>query len=255
MLYELTQNRAKLLSKPFLSIIIPAYNEEQRLPNTLEQVLTFLQAQSYQSEILIVENASQDDTFQVAKLFADQYHNDDLPIHVIQEPDQGKGSAVKRGMFMARGEYRFMCDADLSMPVMEINRFFPPAIEEIDITIASREAPGAIRYNEPAYRHLVGRLFNTLIRVLALPDLNDTQCGFKCFRASVTEDLFKDMTITGWSFDVEILYLAQQRGYRIVEVPIHWYYNPDSHISVAKDSMQMALDIFKIRFQNRQNRA
>jgi glycosyltransferase involved in cell wall biosynthesis len=254
MLYELTQNRVKLLSNPFLSIIIPAYNEEQRLPNTLEQLLTFLQAQSYQSEILIIENASQDDTFQVAKVFADQYHKDDLPIQVIQEPDQGKGSAVKRGMFMASGEYRFMCDADLSMPVLEINRFFPPALEDIDITIASREARGAVRYNEPTYRHLVGRVFNTLIRVLALPDLNDTQCGFKCFRASVAEELFKEMTITGWSFDVEILYLAQQRGYRIEEVPIHWYFNPDSRISVAKDSMQMALDIFKIRLRGRQNR-
>jgi len=155
---------------------------------------------------------------------------------------------------MASGEYRFMCDADLSMPVLEINRFFPPALEDIDITIASREARGAVRYNEPTYRHLVGRVFNTLIRVLALPDLNDTQCGFKCFRASVAEELFKEMTITGWSFDVEILYLAQQRGYRIVEVPIHWYFNPDSRISVAKDSMQMALDIFKIRLRGRQNR-
>ena len=243
------------MSKPFLSIIIPAYNEELRLPNTLEQVMTFLQVQSYPSEILVIENASQDDTFQVANTFANQYHSDDLPIQVIREPAQGKGSAVKRGMFMASGEYRFMCDADLSMPVKEINHFFPPALEETDITIASREASGAVRYNEPTYRHLVGRVFNTLIRVLALPDLNDTQCGFKCFRASVAEDLFKDMTITGWSFDVEILYLARQRGYRIVEVPIRWYYNPDSHISVAKDSMQMALDIINIRLQDRQNRA
>ncbi len=239
------------MSKPFLSIIIPAYNEEQRLPDTLEQVLTFLQSQSYQSEILVVENASEDGTLKVAKEFAEQHHRESLPIQVIHEPVKGKGSAVRRGMLLASGDYLFMCDADLSMPVKEINRFFPPAVDGVDITIASREAMGAVRYNEPTYRHLVGRIFNTLIRVLALPDLNDTQCGYKCFKANAAEDLFRDMSIPGWSFDVEILYLAQKRGYRVKEIPIHWYYNPDSHISVAKDSIRMALDIFKIRFQDR----
>lgn len=242
------------MPNPFLSIIIPAYNEEQRLPETLEQVLTFLQAQTYSSEILVIENASQDQTYQVAQAFAAQHTTQQLPIQVHQEPKQGKGAAVKRGIFAARGEYRFMCDADLSMPVGEINRFFPPEIDQFDITIASREAPGAVRYNEPAYRHLVGRLFNTLIRVLALPGLNDTQCGFKCFRAQVAEELFNLLTISGWSFDVELLYLAQRRGYRIVEIPIPWYYNPDTHISVLKDSLQMALDIFRIRFQKREKR-
>lgn len=243
------------MQNPFLSLIIPAFNEEQRLPNTLEEVLAFLKAQSYQSEILVVENASQDNTFQVAEQFAEQHDTQELPVRVLREAMQGKGAAVKLGIFTAKGEYRFMCDADLSMPVSEINRFFPPVVDQCDISIASREAPGAVRYNEPTYRHLVGRVFNTLIRVLALPGLNDTQCGFKCFRAPIAEELFSEMTITGWSFDVEILYLAQQRGHKIVEIPIPWYYNPDSHISVVKDSLQMALDIFKIRFRSRNNKA
>jgi glycosyltransferase involved in cell wall biosynthesis len=238
------------LQTPFLSVIIPAFNEEQRLSNTLEQVLVYLQDQPYRSEILVVENASQDNTYQVAKEFAQDHNYEDLPIQVIREPERGKGSAVKRGIYAASGEYRFMCDADLSMPVTEINRFFPPELEDFDISVASREAPGAVRYNEPAYRHFVGRIFNTLIRVLALPELNDTQCGFKCFKAAIAEDLFRDIKITGWSFDVEILYLAQRRGYRIVEIPIPWYYNPDSHISVVKDSFQMAIDILKIRLKD-----
>lgn len=242
------------MSKPFLSVIIPAFNEEQRLPGTLEQVFTFLKSQSYPSEILVVENASQDKTFQVAEEFAARFHSDELPVVVLQEHQRGKGVAVKKGMFASSGKYRFMCDADLSMPVTEINRFFPPVLKDADIAIASREAPGAVRYNEPAYRHLVGRVFNTLIRMLALPTLNDTQCGFKCFRGDIVAGLFEDMSITGWSFDVEILYLAQQRGYRIQEVPIPWYFNPDSHISVVKDSTRMALDIFKIRLADRQNR-
>jgi glycosyltransferase involved in cell wall biosynthesis len=237
------------LQTPFLSVIIPAFNEEQRLPNTLEQVLAHLQDQPYRSEILVIENASQDNTYQVAKQFAQDHNSAELPIQVIREPQRGKGNAVKRGIFAASGEYRFMCDADLSMPVTEINRFFPPELEDFDISIASREAPGAVRYNEPAYRHFVGRIFNTLIRVLALPELNDTQCGFKCFKAAIAEDLFHDLDITGWSFDVEILYLAQRRGHRIVEIPIPWYYNPDSHIRVVKDSFQMAFDIFKIRLK------
>jgi glycosyltransferase involved in cell wall biosynthesis len=210
-----------------------------------------LQAQPFSSEILIIENASQDDTFRVAHEFAKDHQERNLPITVIQELRKGKGNAVKRGMFSASGEYRFMCDADLSMPVTEIDRFFPPALKVIDVAIASREAPGAVRYYEPTYRHLVGRVFNTLIRVLALPDLNDTQCGFKCFHASIAEDLFSELSVSGWSFDVEILYIAQQRGYRIVEIPIPWYFNPDSHISVVKDSFQMALDIFKIRLRDR----
>jgi glycosyltransferase involved in cell wall biosynthesis len=238
-------------SNPFLSIIIPAFNEAQRLPSTLEQVVAFLKDQPYASEIIIVDNASQDNTFQVINEFTDRHNSADLPLIVLQEPQKGKGAAVKKGILAASGEFRFMCDADLSMPVSEINRFLPPTLENFDIAIASREAPGAVRYNEPAYRHLVGRIFNSLIRVLALPQLNDTQCGFKCFRAAVAEDLFPRMTITGWSFDVEILYIALKRGYQIVEIPIPWDYNPHSQISVFGDSLQMALDIFKIRMGNR----
>jgi dolichyl-phosphate beta-glucosyltransferase len=234
----------------FLSIIIPAFNEEHRLPDTLEKVLMYLQAQPYRSEIVVVDNASWDNTYLIAKTFAKKHDSEELPVHVLQEPQQGKGCAVKQGMLATHGEYRFMCDADLSMPVTEINRFLPSRLHDFDIAIASREAPGAVRYDEPAYRHMVGRIFNRLIKVLVLPGLNDTQCGFKCFTGSVAEELFPYMTITGWSFDVEILYIARQRGYRIVEIPIPWYYNPYSHISVARDSFQMAMDILRIRLND-----
>jgi len=238
------------LSTPFLSIIIPAHNEEHRLPHTLEQVMAFLQTQPYSAEILVVENASQDRTHQIALEFAKTHFTDQPLIRVLQVPERGKGVAVNRGMLEARGEYRFMCDADLSMPIGEVNRFLPPALTGFDIAIASRESAGALRYNEPTYRHLVGRVFNTLIRVLALPTLQDTQCGFKCFRAAVVEDLFRRQKISGWSFDVEILYIARRRGYKIIEIPIPWYYNTNSKISVVKDSFQMGLDILKIRLND-----
>lgn len=228
---------------PFLSVIIPAYNEEHRLPATIGKVLAYLERQPYTYELIIVENGSQDRTFQFAQEFARGNPN----LRVLRETQRGKGLAVKLGMLEACGEYRFMCDADLSMPVTEISRFLPPALTEFDIAIASREGPGAIRYNEPAYRHFVGRVFNTMIRLIALPDLHDTQCGFKCFHHAVAEDLFRCQTLTGWSFDVEVLFIAEQRGYRIVELPIPWFFNPDSKVNVVQDSFKMAMDLFRIR--------
>jgi glycosyltransferase involved in cell wall biosynthesis len=231
------------LSALFLSIVIPAHNEEARLPNTLEKVYSFLQAQKYTAEVIVVENGSRDATLEIAKAYSAGHPQ----FRILQERERGKGLAVRTGMLAARGEYRFMCDADFSMPVAEINRFLPPALGAYDVAIASREAPGAVRYNEPAYRHLVGRVFNTLIRRIALPDLQDTQCGFKCFRAAAAEDLFHRQTLTGWSFDVEVLFIARQLGYRIVELPIPWYFNPESKISVLRDSARMALDLLTIR--------
>lgn len=230
------------MTGPFLSIVIPAYNEEKRLPKTLEQVRSFLESQPYTAEVLVVENGSQDRTFEVAQDFARRHPG----VSVLQETGRGKGRAVRRGMLAARGEYRFMCDADLSMPVEEINYFLPPALQDFDIAIGSREAPGAIRYNEPHYRHLGGRAVNTMIRLLALPGLQDTQCGFKCFRALIAEELYRLQTLTGWSFDIELLYIARQRGYRIVEIPIQWYFNPESKLNVVQDAIKMGLDIFTI---------
>jgi glycosyltransferase involved in cell wall biosynthesis len=231
------------LEQPFLSLVIPAYNEEQRLPGTLKQVFAFLQAQPYTFEVVIVENGSQDRTLQVAQEYASRYPQ----LRVMSEPSRGKGGAVRAGMLAALGKYRFMCDADLSMPIAEINRFLPPVLSDFDIAIASREAPGAVRYNEPIYRHLVGRIFNLMIRVLALPGLNDTQCGFKCFRGDLVEDVFRRQTISGWSFDIEVLFIARQRGYHIVEMPIPWYYTQDSKVQVLRDSLKMGLDLIKIR--------
>ncbi len=232
------------MAAPFLSIVIPAYNEEYRLPKTLEQVYAFLKKQSYTSEVLVVENGSQDRTFEVAQAFAQQHPL----VSVIKEQQRGKGLAVRRGILQTHGEYRFMCDADLSMPVDEINSFLPPALPNADIVIGSREAPGAVRYNEPQYRHLGGRAVNTMIRLLALPGLNDTQCGFKCFRAPVAEELFRLQTLTGWAFDVELLYLARLRGYSIVELPIHWYFNPQSKLNVFQDAIKMGMDILTIHW-------
>lgn len=226
----------------FLSIIIPAHNEENRLPDTLEQVLRFLDEQSFSSEVIVVENGSTDNTLAIAQQFADQHKK----VRVIQS-ERGKGAAVKQGMLQAKGEYRFMCDADLSMPVKEITKFIPPALEGVDIAIASREAKGAVRYNEPAYRHLGGRGINFLIQILILPGLNDTQCGFKCFRADIAEQLFNKQTLSGWSFDIEVLYIARKYGYSVQEIPIHWYHDAETKVRALPDAIRMFQDIFHIR--------
>lgn len=228
---------------PFLSIVIPAYNEAKRLPGTLEQLSHFLHRQSFESEIIVVENGSNDQTFEIAQRFADGQQN----VHVLHKEQRGKGLAIQHGVMAARGEYVFMCDADLSMPVEEISKFLPPQLNGFDIAIASREAPGSVRYNEPYYRHFTGRVFNTLIRLLVLPGLQDTQCGFKCVRARVARDIFPYQTLTGWAFDVELLYIARHHKYQIVEIPIDWFFNADSKISVVRDSWRMFMDLFRIR--------
>ena len=213
------------------------------MPLTLEQIFAFLDEQDYTAEVLIAENGSSDRTFEVAQKLAEGRKR----VHLFKEEKRGKGNAVRRGMLEAKGEYRFLCDADLSMPIEEINKFLLPGLEGYDVAIASREIPGAVRYNEPEYRHLTGRVFNGLIRLLVLPGLQDTQCGFKCFRAEVAEEVFSYQTLTGWSFDVEVLYIAQRKGYRIHEIPINWYFNADSKISVLHDSWKMFWDLLTIR--------
>ena len=228
---------------PFLSIIIPAHNEESRLAQTLDELLAFTSAQEYTSEIVIVENASVDRTLAIAK----EYAAKQAGILVLHEDLPGKGLAVKIGMLASSGNFRFICDADLSMPALEISRFLPPALTGVDIGIASREAPGAIRYNEPPLRHFTGRVFNTLVRLIVLHKLQDTQCGFKCFTRKATETLFPLQTIPGWTFDVEILAIAQKMGFKIAEVPIPWYYHGDSKVRVFRDSLKMARDLLRIR--------
>jgi glycosyltransferase involved in cell wall biosynthesis len=230
------------LTTPFLSIVIPAHNEESRLPRTLGQIFTFLEKQTYTSEVIIVENGSSDRTLELAREFILRYPS----LKVFREEERGKGRAVRRGILEARGEYRFICDADLSMPIEEVQKFIPPLLNDFDLAIASREAPGAVRYNEPSYRHLGGRAINLAIRLLILPGLNDTQCGFKCFHAGVAEDLFRQQTLMGWSFDIELLYLARRKRLRVKEIPVQWYFDADSKVSAVRDALRMLGDIFRI---------
>lgn len=229
---------------PRLSIILPAHNEQDRLPDSLTRILGFLAAQSLEAEIIVVENGSTDRTAEVAETFARTHPG----LRVLREIRRGKGLAVRRGILAATGDYRFICDVDLSMPIEQVTRFLPPALADTPIAIASREAPGAVRYDEPAHRHWVGRGFNLLVRLLAVPGLHDTQCGFKCFRADAAEELFRLQVLDGWTFDVEVLFLARRMGYRVAEIPIPWYYVPGSRVRLLRDSIAMLTDLLRIRW-------
>jgi glycosyltransferase involved in cell wall biosynthesis len=227
----------------FLSVIIPAHNEEKRLPPTLKAVNSFLERQRFKSEIVVVENGSQDQTAVVTEAFA----ADNPRVALLREHGRGKGLAVRRGMLEASGEYRFICDADLSMPIEQVLRFVPPRLTHFEVAIGSREAPGARRFNEPAYRHVQGRVFSNLVKLLAMPGFEDTQCGFKCFRGDTARELFGVQVLDGMSFDVEVLFIARKRGYRIVEVPIDWYYQSESRVRTVADPARMLLDLLIIR--------
>jgi dolichyl-phosphate beta-glucosyltransferase len=235
---------------PFLTIVIPAYNEERRLPPSLAKIAAFLRAQPYRAEVIVVENGSTDRTAAVVEEFAAGLQESGAPFTLrLLHSAPGKGIAVKTGMLAGRGDFLFICDADLAMPIDEVIRFLPPApiAEQNDVLIASREAPGAVRYDEPIYRHFMGRVYNLLVRVLAVSGIQDTQCGFKCFTREAAAQLFPLQQIDGWGFDVELLYIARRKGMRMVEVPINWYYQDDSRVRPVHDTISMVRELLKIR--------
>jgi dolichyl-phosphate beta-glucosyltransferase len=237
-------------AQPFLSIIIPAYNEEKRLPPTLHTVANFLRRQPYLAEVIVVENGSTDRTTAAVQAFCQQATKlDDLFRVRLFHAAKGKGAAVRLGMQQARGHYLVMSDADLAVPIDEVSKFLPPALpaQTYDIAIASREGPGAVRYGEPFHRHLMGRIFNFLVRILAVPGIQDTQCGFKCFTHEAAQLLFALQRIDGWGFDVEILHIASRHGLRMVEVPVHWYYGQNSRIRPIQNTISMVTELLRIR--------
>ncbi len=230
--------------QPLMTIIIPAYNEAHRLPQTLERVVDFVEGCPETLDVLIINNNSRDATRSIADDFAARYPF----IAVLDQPIQGKGAAVRKGILNATGAYAFICDADLAMPIEELPRFFPQSLgSDYDIAIGSREAPGAQRFGEPAYRHLMGRVFNLLVRILAVPGIQDTQCGFKAFRREVGRAIFSVQQIDGFAFDVEVLAIARRWGYHIVEIGIPWYYGPRGSVNPLRDSWRMFREVLRIR--------
>ena len=233
-----------------LSIVIPAFNEARRIAATLDRLCAYLGGQPLDWEIRIVDDGSADRTREIV----DAASRENARIVLQPEPHRGKGGAVKAGLLAARGDYRFICDADLSMPPAELPRFLPPALERFDVAIGSREGAGARRVGEPWRRHVVGRIFNFAIRTLVVPGIADTQCGFKMFTAGSVQAIFPHVTLDGWAFDVEVLCIARALDLRVVEVPIEWHHRAESQISVLRDWWPMLRDLFKVRARARRGR-
>jgi len=230
----------------FLSIVIPAYNEEERLPDSLDQITDFVIQQDYSIEVIVVDDGSEDRTADIVRSFQKEISF----ISLLQVAHGGKGHAVRAGMLKAEGKYLFLCDSDLSMPIEEITKFLPYMLDGYDLAIGSRQVEGAHRFDEPGYRHLMGLFFNRLVRLLAVPGILDTQAGFKCFRSEAARPLFSQQTIKGWGFDVEILFIAQKYGLRIVEVPITWYYRDSSKLRPIRDAYNMFREVLKVRLND-----
>lgn len=226
---------------PFLSLVIPAHNEESKIARTLDLLLGWRAGQPFKTEIIVVENGSSDQTAQIVQARTEQCPH----LHLIALSDSGKGRAVRHGMLAARGQYRMMLDADLAMPPEEISRFLPPVVQA-DLAIGSREAPGS-EVDCPTNRRLSGRIFNAMVRILLLPGMHDTQCGFKCFTAQAANTLFSQTESESFAFDVEVLYRARQAKLSIVEIPITWRHDPDTRVRLFRDSLNMFVEIFRMR--------
>jgi dolichyl-phosphate beta-glucosyltransferase len=230
------------VSDVFLSVVIPALNEAERLPRTLERVGAFLRELGRGHEILVVDDGSLDGTAEKARAAGATVLRNDR--------NRGKGHAVRRGMIEARGQRRLMTDADLSTPIEELPRFLDTMAGGYDVVIGSRALPGArIEVHQPWFRENMGRLYNLCVRALTLPGLRDTQCGFKLWTADAARAAFADARLDGFSFDVEALYLARKRGYRIAEVPVTWRNDAATRVSLGGGSAAFP-DLLRIRLND-----
>lgn len=231
-----------------LSVIIPAYNEEKRLPESLQKIRAFLSRQPYASEVLVVDDGSKDKTCETAEAALRGF-----PHRVLKNPgNRGKGYSVRHGMMEAAGEYLLFSDADLSTPIEEVQKFLPALEKEYDVVIGSRAMDQSkIKVRQNFIREGMGKTFNFLARLLTFRGIKDSQCGFKAFRRAAGRDLFSRQTLDGFGFDVEIVYLAQKLGYKLLEAPVVWLNSPQSKVRLLSDPLDMFADLVRIRWKHR----
>ena len=241
--------------------MIPAYNEQARIASTINALVDYLAIWSTETpgrtwELIVVSDGSTDATAQIVSEIAESDDN----VRLIDAPHGGKGAAVRRGMDDASGSWRFLCDADLSMPADNLGRFFTRSTQssgphdndgqpKFDVSIGSREASGAQRFDEPRSRHIKGRLFNYAVKILALRGIEDTQCGFKLFSSESAVKLFPHQSLDGWAFDVELLVMAKKAGFSVGEVPIDWYYAEGSKMTLSRGILAV-LDVARVGMNN-----
>jgi dolichyl-phosphate beta-glucosyltransferase len=237
------------------SIVIPAYNEADKITSSLTQVMNFMRSYASSFEIIAVDDGSSDKTADIIE----QYSKDNPEVVLIRNAHKGKAAALLAGVKRAEGDYIYLADADFSTPISELKKLSVWAKDQdFDIVIASREATGAVRINEPFYRHIIGRIFNMIVQTLALPGINDTQCGFKLFKKHAAKDIFGRLKVYGeqakeikkpffGALDVEVLYLGRKFGYKIKEVGVTWTHVKTTRLNLFSNAAKMVRDIILIR--------
>ena len=228
-----------------ISVVIPAYNEAERLGSTLERTVDYLSRRGLSYEVVVVDDGSRDRTVQVAEAFADR------GVRVIRhEQNRGKGAAIKTGVLASRGAEVLLSDADASTPIEELERL-QRKLPEAPVVLGSRAVAGAdIRQHQPFYRELMGKTFNRIIRLVGAHGLYDTQCGFKLLQGEVAREIGAELTVDGFAYDVELVWLARRHGYRVVEVGVIWVDSPDSRVDPVRSSLAMLRDVVRMRIRH-----
>jgi dolichyl-phosphate beta-glucosyltransferase len=232
---------------PDWSVVIPAFNEEDRLPQYLEEIRRFFESTRWSAEVIVADDGSTDGTPGVVTELARDWPA--LKLHSLPR-NRGKGAAVREGILLARGRRVLFADADGATPIAELHRLSRALDKGADIAIGSRAVAGSdTRVETSMRRRFIGRTFHLMVSLLGIRNIRDTQCGFKAFRADVAGPLFEAVTIDGFGFDVEVMLLAQRAGFRIDEIPVNWAHVDGSRISILRDSPRMALEVMSVRLK------
>lgn len=235
-------------ASPELSIVIPCFNEELRLPRTIELIEQYLARVGTSYELILVDDGSSDGTREIMDAAAER--NRSVRLEALPQ-NRGKGRALAEGVAAARGAEILVTDADLSTPIEEIDKLRSELRRGAGVAIASRALKGSrVEISQPAYRVLMGKAFNLLVQAVLLPGIWDTQCGFKLFRAGVAHEVFAGLTTDGFGYDPEVLYRAKKRGVRIAEVPVVWRNSAPTKVSPIKSSIDMFKHVVRVRFRN-----
>jgi dolichyl-phosphate beta-glucosyltransferase len=236
-----------------LSIVIPAYNEEKRIGATLDKIYDFLSSKNYNFEVIVVDDGSMDRTVDVAAASRLSQEN---KLRVLKNAaNRGKGFSVKTGIINSNGEYILFSDADLSTPIEEVDKLIEYVKKDYDVVIGSRSVTGSkVIVHQLWYRELMGKVFNLFVKLLLISEFRDTQCGFKLFRGSVAHEIAGLMKINGFTFDVEMLYIAKSKGYKIKEVGVSWENSTESKVGLFHSPASMFLDLFRIKIPRKSSR-
>lgn len=233
------------VKQPFLSVVIPLYNEQGRLKK-LANIYKFLKQQKFEYEVILVNDGSKDNTIESLNILLKKF-NFTL---ISYEKNRGKGFAIKTGMLVAKGKFRLFTDIDLSTPIKEFNKFFPYLLKH-DVLIGSRKMAGSdMKKRQSLLRETLGKSFTFLSQQMLNLYVSDFTCGFKCFSKRAALDVFNYQLIEGWGFDSEILFISKKKGFRIKEIPVKWRDDPNTKVKFPQDIISSLMDLYKIRYYN-----